>query len=98
MNNVPLIFGSRPQDPAYSRLGADPGGQLGVQLPELQVGAIFISKASGSAAEKHMGERLFLILKDSKGLVIVGHPAEACPRTSFRVKREKGTHSQAQGK
>lgn len=35
-----------------------------VQFPELQVGVIYISKASGSTAKKHIGERLFLIRND----------------------------------
>lgn len=93
MNNAPLIFGSRPRDPAYSRLRADPGGQL--EAPKSPV-----SRAPGWSdlhfkgfriycRGKDTGESLFLRLSDSKGLVILGHPAEDFPRTNFRVKQEK---------
>jgi hypothetical protein len=54
-------------------------------------------KGSRSTAKELIGERLLLISKDSKGLVIVDHPAETCPRESLSVNQKKGEGSQALG-
>lgn len=70
MNNVPLIFGSRRQGPAYLGLRMGCGGQLEALSNPVSLAAGWSDlhfKGPKPQQKKHIGERLLLIPNDSKG-------------------------------